>query len=294
VRWGADVWVCSSVPSTSFNTAAMCAVFDSQKAWTMGTAAGTLGGDFPMAHGINLSDAWRDTTQDASNKRQPLTGITDGIHPDGAHRFYCASLVLSQFQALLPTYSGSLTSGCMSANPTLTGTGGSRTGGGTVTGLVATNFTATADAAGTTLTVSKNADDSQKIVLSIPSGANISTTKSHMDSAAFALPTNYGSTNYVRGVVKLRVNSQSGMSLVYPELKMSTGELYSCGQMETAWVSDAQAQGKVLILKTPPVPVSDGATTATITLWMRPTTSATNVALDIDIFAMGIEPATAS
>lgn len=289
LRFGATPIVYSAVPASTVNDAAKSAVWDAQNTYING---GGLRAAYPQCRTIDLSTPWLDTT--ATTSRPPSAGVaTDGIHPDGNRRFYVGAFTLAALGQILPTYGGNRTGAALNANPTLSGTGGSTSGGGTVTNNgIAASYTVT-PAAGVAVTTSKNADGSQKLVMSVAGASNISTTDLLMTNATFSVPTNFGPATAVRGWVKLRINSQSNMALIYPQLTFSGGEVHSSGQNETNMATDPALVGQVVTLDTAAVPVPGGATTATMSLRIRPQTigSPSGVTLDLDVIECGLEPA---
>lgn len=293
LRVGAVPLVFSSVPSTTVNDVARSGVWDAQRAYVTGTGAGTLEADYPAARGIDVSSPWLDTA--ATTSRPPVSGIaTDGIHPDGARRFYCANTVRAKLSDIFPSYIYSdRPMACFNVNPKLAGTGGATAGAGTQTGsVVAANYTSTAQS-GVTAVLSKNADDTQKIQFAVPGASNISNTDLVLQCQSYSLPTNVGPTAAVRAYIKFRVNAQANMALFYPQLVMSGGESYSVGQNETNMLTDPTLIGKIITAETPAVLVPPGTTSMLINARLRPQTlvSPSGCTADIDVIEMGIEPA---
>lgn len=289
LRFGATPIVYSAVPANTVNDAAKSAVWDSQNTYING---GGLQAAYPQCRTVDLSTPWLDTT--ATTSRPPVAGVaTDGIHPDGNRRFYVASFTLDTLRAILPEYNGDRVNAALNANATLSGTGGSTSGAGTVTNNgIAASYTVT-PAAGVAVTASKNADGSQKLVMSIAGASNISSTDLLLTNAAYSVPTNFGPNTALRGWVKIRINSQANMALIYPQLTFSGGEVHSSGQNETNLATDSALVGQTITLDMAAVPVPGGATTATMSIRIRPQTlsSPSGVTLDLDVMECGIEPA---
>jgi hypothetical protein len=287
LRFGATPIVFSCVPSNSVNDAAKSAVWDAQAAYING---GALKAAYPQCRTVDVSTPWLDTS--FPTQRRPLSSIaSDGIHPDTTKRFYVGTFVYPELLSILPTALENRALSCFNANPTLTGTGGSGSGAGW-SGSVATSYTATAEA-GVTAVGSKNTDGSQKLVMSIAGASNISTTRLLFTCANYTIPNNFGLGMAVRFFAKIRVNSATNISLIYPTLTFSGGEVHSIGQNETDNSTDTEMQGRILVLESTSVPVPDGATTMSLALLIRPQTigSPSGVAADIDIIEMGVEPA---
>lgn len=286
-KFGAVPFVFSSVPSTTFNTAGICTTFDQQNAYING---GGLLADFPYAVPVDVSNPWLDRAQLVNNKRQPIAGISsDGIHPDGNTRYTVAAYVAPQIAPYLPAGSNAAgTPGALNANPAMTGTTGTLSN---ATGTVATSYSLTGEA-GVTAVGSKNADGSQKVVMSVAGASNLGTTRTLFNNTALTLPINFGPTSALRARVKVRVNSQANMSLIQPQIVFSGGETHSVGQNETNWVIDPAIVGQVLTLESAPVPVPNGATTAQLQLLLRPQTlgSPSGVTLDVDVISFELEP----
>ncbi len=287
LSYGATPIIFSSVPSVNFNNGGRSAHFDAQSEYING---GGLRADFPVAHTVDISSPWLDTGWLATGRR-PITGIaSDGIHPDGAKRYYCGSFALPKFSEL---FGGGVSRGAsaLNANPTMVGTAGTRGGGGSNTGPVADSWALTSDA-GLVVTLSKNDDGSQKIVTAVPGASNISTSTVQLTSEAITVQNNWGPAGPVRGFVKLRINSQSNYSLFYPEILMSSGEIYAGGQDSTLWPTDSTVVGRELTICTAPIRIPANATTMQIRLRFRPQTlsSPSGVAADVDVLEMGIEP----
>ncbi len=286
LRFGATPLVFSCVPSNSVNDAAKSAVWDAQSTYING---GGLRANYPQCVTFDASTPWLDTS--FATQRRPLASVSsDGIHPDSTKRFYVGSLFAAAWADALPPAPADRALSCLNANPTLTGTGGSSSGAGW-SGSVATSYTATAEA-GVTAVGSKNADGSQKLVMSVAGASNISTTRLLLTCANYTVPSNFGAGMAVRFYVKLRVNSATNVSLIYPSLTFSGGEVHSVGQNEADNSTDTAMQGRVLVLESTAVPVPDGATTMSLALLVRPQTlgSPSGVAADIDVIEMGVEP----
>ena len=287
LRAGAVPIVYSAVPSTTVNDAPKSAVWDAQSTYING---GGLVARYPLCKTVDVSTPWLDAT--APTSRPPVSGVaTDGTHPDGNRRFYCAAFTLPTLTAFLPTYIGDRVGAAINANPTLSGSGGGGSGAG-FSGSVATSYSVAA-AAGVTAVASKNADGSQKIVFSVAGASNISSTDCLLTNANLSMPTNFGPATAIRGWVKLRINSQAAMALIYPQITFSGGEVHSSGQNETNMAADSELIGRIITVDLAAVPVPGGATTASMSLRIRPQTvgSPSGTAMDVDVLEMGIEPA---
>ncbi len=289
LRFGATPIVYSAVPATTVNDAAKSAVWDAQADYING---GALQAAYPQCRTVDLSSPWLDTT--ATTSRLPVAGVaTDGLHPDGHRRFYVGAFTLDTLRAILPEYNGNRAGAALNANSTLSGTGGSTSGSGTVTNNgIAASYTLT-PAAGVAVTASKTADGYQNLVMSIAGASNITTTDMFLTNTAYTVPANFGPNTAVRGWVKFRINSQANMALIYPQLTFSGGEVHSSGQNETNMATDTALIGQIVTMDMAAVPVPGGATTAQLAIRFRPQTigSPSGVTLDIDVIEMGIEPA---
>lgn len=276
--FGAVPIICTSVPSTSFNSSGRAAVFDG----LLQFVRGELGEVF-----IDFSTPWLDAT--AVNSRPPLAGwATDGIHPNASRRVSAAVYALDTLRGLIgdgASYMGR----DLSANTGLAGSGGTATGlqAGSV---VAAGYTIIADA-GITATASKTADDKQRIVASVPGASNISSTQLTA-SKTFTLPANAGGAGVVRCVCKARINALTNVSMLYLQATCSGGEVYGMEQ-SADFGADPALIGRTITFETPAFVVPEGATTIAPQFKARPYTlaSPSGVAVDVVIEEMAIIPA---
>jgi hypothetical protein len=286
LRFGATPIVFSCLPYTVVNDAAKSAVWDAQKTYILD---GGLVAAYPQCRVVDASNPWLDTS--FATERRPLASIaSDGVHPDSTKRFYVGAQIVDTLAKILPSARPGRALSCLNANPTLTGTGGSSSGAGW-SGSVATSYTATAEA-GVTAVGSKNADGSQKLVMSIAGASNVGTTRLLLTCTNYTVPLNFGAGMAIRFYVKLRVNSATNISLIYPSLNFSGGETHSVGQNEADNATDPAMQGRELVLESTSIPVPDGATTMSLILNIRPQTlvSPSGVTDDIDVIELGVEP----
>ncbi|EGK71977.1 hypothetical protein METUNv1_01755 [Methyloversatilis universalis FAM5] len=277
--FGAVPIICTSVPSTSFNTTGRAAVFDGLLAYVKK--------DLGEAY-IDFSTPWLDAT--AVTSRPPLAGwATDGIHPNASRRVSAAVYALDTLHGLFGE-GGSYADRDLSANTRLAGSGGTATGlqGGSV---VAAGYTIIADA-GVTATASKTTDDQQRIVWSIPGASNI-TSNQLTASKTFALPANAGGSGVVRCVCRVRINALVNISMLYLQASFSGGEVYGVEQ-SADFGADPALIGRTLTFETPAIVIPEGATTVAPQFKARPYTlaSPSGVAGDVIIEEMAIIPAT--
>lgn len=267
-------------PSSSYTAGAVVSTYDAYNAYVRGQ----MKIDYPMAVCIDVGEQWIDQAQ--PTLRTPLSGWTDGVHPNPEKYVAIGAMFSSEFSQSLPA-STSLVNQVLSANPTLSGSGGTNSGmqGGSV---VPTNWTFTADA-GVTAT-STNATEGKRIAATVPGTSNVSSTTLKA-SVRYTTPANTGPDQALFGYVKVKINDLTGVNMLYPYLDFSSGMSYAGGQ-DSVTTGYADLIGKTITLETPIVRTPEGVTYCDLYLWARPTTGLSNgVSIDIEIIEAGLCPA---
>jgi hypothetical protein len=168
------------------------------------------------------------------------------------------------------------------------GSGGTATGmqGGSV---VPASFTYLADA-GVTATSSVTPEGNSHLVMSVPGTSNVSSTTWKVNQRYTFAANGSSAGQAVCVFVKLKINAMTGITVAYPLMTFSGGEVYACGQ-DTDTVTDPALIGQTMQLETPVVLIPLGATYVDITYFVRPTTGLSNgVSVDIELIEMGLVP----
>lgn len=291
VKSGARPMVATPFPSTSYNSDPKVAVYDALKTYIL-TSLLAL---YPTMIPINCSEAWVDPA--APTRRNPLTAVSaDGIHPKQAKWPYVGSVIAPQIapalqaDGVLMIDPSKWSDMALTLNALMTGTGGTKAGAGAPTGNAPDGWTFTAEA-GVTLALSKTGEGYQRMDYSVAGASNISSTRA-LFSQSKTLAINMSGGQMVKGFVLARLNSLANISMFYPAITFSGGEVYS-GHQDADDMTDTVLPGNVIMRETAPLEVPLGTTTAFFEVALRPLTlgSPSGVSASIDIIAAGIIPA---
>lgn len=277
----------SSVPYTTI-TAARALDYDEILRWCLYD----LATEVPGAIGADASTLWLDTSN-ATYPRSPTSGWTDNVHPNTNKRFSVGLLAgVPVFQNILPTHSSMLDYVISSKErASLTGTGGTNTGG-TVGSVVPANQTLTVTGSnGCVATTSKNADGSLKFVATWPNAASRTGDIIHL-SNSWTIPISWaGCAQNVRGYAKFKINSKTDIDQILISV-YGTNNATQTGPFGSDTAQSMPAD-RIIMLETPAFKLSKTGVSITIDFSIRPKTaiSPSASAINLDLIEYGILPA---
>jgi hypothetical protein len=270
-------------PANGINTPTLSGYYDQINAY--------ITSNLPGPHiGVDPGALWLDKA--VTTARQPLTGWTDGVHPN-TNRWLT---IAKQFKSLL---SGklSVTAPAKSAiaidyyQPT--GTGGTLNGGSaTAVGTLAAGATLTLYRGGTSgsvMTCSKDADDNQVLNYTTTGACINGSDLFAIDLGAKTIPVNFGG-QCIKVFMELFVTNLSLCANFWLQIDFSSGESYSSGQTNIMDDTAAVNLNNVLSLASPSVFIPEGATTykAILNCWPG---SVSGVAANFKVLSFGLLPA---
>lgn len=283
LSYGAIPLINTPYPNTSYTAGAQVANFDAITNYIVNV----MPSQYPNCIVLSVGSQWVDPAQ--PTLRTPLSGWTDGVHPN-PNKYI---IIAEYYRTILSQYftATSILNRALTTNPLLTGTGGTASNlvGGSI---VPAGYNITANA-GVTTTTSRNADGSLKVVMSVAGLSNVSTTQTTVTVPAVTLGANAGARSQaVMSYFKVKVNQATGVDLLQVNLNYGDGTQFSTNQQSASGMIDVpEIIGKIFNWESPYLPVPFSPVSINGVLTVRPVTGLTNgVFVDIDIYEAGIVP----
>jgi len=283
--------VYSSIPYNLVLTA-RCADYDEMARWVVSD----LPKEVPGAMGYNVSTQWLDTA--VTTTRGPLSGWTDGVHPNIDRRYSVAKLAgVPALRALLTEGSCALLD--YSQTPrgltSCEGTGGTNSAmaGGSI---VPASWNCSKFGSVATMTSSRNADGSLKFLCTWPAAvARDRNVDYGFFKYSYTFPAAWsGSDAYFRGYLRAKILQNSGISQFFPQVVVTSGEYYNADTGVGGALS-LPTSNDIICIETPEFTLGATQTIITIGILVKPVTDAAPAAiatLEFDLYELGLLPAT--
>jgi hypothetical protein len=262
------------LPSNSIDDVGKSTIFDTVNAY-LENIKNVIPGAKSVDFGVGL---YLDTSVSAS--RRPLSGWSDGVHPNGNRYLSMAKYALPELSKIIGIRDTNTSFNLISSNPLLTGIGGTQSG--LQANSISPASTSITAPAGVTCTTSRDANGFLKVDFTISGASDILNTQITVSQTLTNLHTQVSgekspcsANTLIRGIVVLDNVSMHNVSML--QLSVTSGSMVA-DVRNTANYGNGLTQvndliDDVFVIETPPLLLSDStATNVSIKLSIRPLT----------------------